>query len=305
MLYLIFTVVVAFTILYIYRKTFKNTNAKTVYLVWQNLFNTDHQSSGFGDKIRGAIAINEFCRENNINFVVDGTDDISSKFLKNIKSSNYKTIKTKKLLSFPCDNNNNKCFVDILNENLSKSDTLYIYTNKCPSKGTCETYSSDLLSHADKEFGRFLCEPTDSFKKDIDETLESLPLGYGIQHFRFNDKVFKNDIHVNDPEFIKYYNILQSTYKSSDVLLSNSNNFKHYAKNMLGIKTVDCDNEICKAGHTGNNNNYEDIKSTFIEFYVIANAKYGKTISSYPWVSNFVKWPALIYDVPLEIHTIK
>ena len=74
---------------------------------------------------------------------------------------------------------------------------------------------------------------------------------------------------------------------------------------MLGIKTVDCDNELCKVGHIGSSDNYEDIKSTFIEFYVIANVKYGKTISSYAWVSNFVKWPALIYDVPLEIHTVK
>ena len=79
-------------------------------------------------------------------------------------------------------------------------------------------------------------------------------------------------------------------------------NFKKYAKYKLNIKTVDCDGKLCKIEHIGKSTDYESVKSSFIEFYIISKAKYIKTISDYDWVSNFIKWPSLIYDVPLEIH---
>jgi hypothetical protein len=88
------------------------------------------------------------------------------------------------------------------------------------------------------------------------------------------------------------------------VLLSNSTNFKQYAKDMLNIKTVECNGGECKVEHIGQSDNYESVKSSFIEFYIISTAKYVKTLSTYGWVSNFIKWPSLIYDIPLEVHKI-
>ena len=85
--------------------------------------------------------------------------------------------------------------------------------------------------------------------------------------------------------------------RPTDVLMSNSQNFKDYAKHMLEIHTIDAPGKI---GHIGNSTDYESVKFSFIEFYIITTAAYVKTTSSYDWVSNFIKWPCLVYDVPLE-----
>lgn len=305
-LYLIFTVVIAFIILYIYRKTFKNTKAKTVCLVWRNSIDKSHYH-GLGDKIRGAIALNQFCRKNDYNFMIDATDDICGKFLKNVLSNKYNTIKKIDVIT-KCSYNYGKpeCESVIGNYDFSNNNTIYVYTNASPENVHWKVYSKDSISKEDKEYGRFLCTPNDTFKSEIDEVISSLPADYGVQHFRFDDKVFYGgDLSINDPIFVTYYNILVNKYTPNDVLLSNSNNFKQFAHRVLGIHIIKCDGSDCNIDHIGTSDSYEKVKPTFIEFYVIAKAKYIKTISSYDWVSNFVKWPALIYDVPLEEHIVK
>jgi hypothetical protein len=44
----------------------------------------------------------------------------------------------------------------------------------------------------------------------------------------------------------------------------------------------------------------KDYKETIRDFNLIKNAKKIYTFSSYHWISNFVFWTSLIYDVPLE-----
>ena len=300
MKYNIFISIVCIFIIFILLK-YDNKN-KTIYLVWNNLISTA-RSNGFGDKIRSAIATYQFCRENNIRFVLDGTDDICGYFLKNITTYEYLIIMNNKIQHIECPNNSTSCnFEYKINKMLDKTSKIFISTNKCPNNDDCISYKKNILSHDDKIFARYICEPRDFLKNTVENKIKKLPKKYGIQHFRFNDKVFKNDIDENNSTFIKFFNILESTYNPSDVLLSNSLNFKKYAKNKLNIKTVDCDGKLCKIEHIGKSTDYESVKSSFIEFYIISKAKYIKTISEYDWVSNFIKWSSLIYDVPLEIH---
>jgi len=298
-IFLYIVCIISICILLIYNSIYKN---KTIYLVWRNLINKSN-SNGFGDKLRSAIATYQFSRENNIRFVLDGTDDICGKFLKNITTYDYFLIKNKKVEHIECPNNSESCdFGSKINKKLNKSSVIFISTNKCPNNDDCISYKKNILSNDDKLFAKYICEPRNFLKEEIENKLKTLPKNYGIQHFRFNDSVFDNDIDVNDSKFISFYNILESTYKPTDVLLSNSLNFKRYAKNKLNIKTVDCDGKLCKIEHIGKSTDYESVKSSFIEFYIISKAKYIKTKSDYDWVSNFIKWPSLIYDVPLEIH---
>lgn len=282
-----------------YNSIYRN---KTIYLVWKNLIDKS-KSNGFGDKIRSAIATYQFCRENNVRFVLDGTDDICGKFLKNITTNEYPLIKNKKVEHIECPNNSKSCnFEYKINKKLDKTSVIFISTNKCPNNDDCISYKKNILSRDDKLFARYICEPRVFLKEEVITKIKTLPRDYGIQHFRFNDTVFEKDIDENNSTFISFFNILESTYKPTDVLLSNSLNFKRYAKYKLNIKTVDCDGELCKIEHIGKSTDYESVKSSFIEFYIISKAKYIKTISDYDWVSNFIKWPSLIYDVPLEIH---
>jgi len=263
---------------------FETIHQKTVYLIWRN--KTKDTNHGFGDKLRGAIYLYQHCKKNNLNFKIDGTNDICSKFLKNIVSPDYDTIKNKELTNL----------INIEGDAIMKdlfilNNTIYVYSN---------TWPIDELNADDKLFGRFICEPTDELKTELKAKLEKIPEKFGIQHFRFNDVVFKEDVTSVNPTFQKYFSLLSQTIQPTDILFTNSNNFKKYAKDHFHIKTIDCDGEFCKVQHIGESTDHESVKNSFIEFCILTKAKYIKSYSCYEWPSGFVYWPAKIYDIPIE-----
>jgi len=268
---------------------FLDTNyEKTIYLIWRNKIKDSNTNSGFGDKLRGAIFLYQYCKENNINLKIDATDDICSDYLKNIKSDNYEVIKNKPILNYK--DQDKPQIIQKITDEISNTNTIYVFLNTWPND----------LSDDCKEFAKYICKPTDSLKNDIQDKLNNIPDSYGIKHFRFNDDVFKNDLNESDKLFQKYFELLKSDYKESDILITNSNNFKQYSRDNLNIKTIDCDDELCKIEHIGESTNSESVKNSFIEFFIISKAKYIKSHTCYSWPSNFVNWPAKIYDIPFE-----
>lgn len=265
----------------------ETSHKKTIFLIWRNKINTE-TGFGIGDRIRGALCLYQYCKENNINLKMDITDDITGEYLKNIKSDDYLLVKDKPLIlilwHWTYDN-----VKKTLDDELSKNDTIFVFCNNTPIKE---------LDSDDKEFAKYISEPNDMLKNEIDKQQSLFPSKYGIKHFRFKDEVFDNDIIENNPIFIKCFELLKNDYKETDVLLSNSNNFKNYAKKQLKIHIIECDNTNCKIAHSGGNS--KDVKNTLIEFYCIKNATYIKSYTCYDWESNFVKWPAKIYDIPFE-----
>jgi len=290
---LVFILFLVFMLLYYYNHTIENfREPKTIYIVWRN------QTYGFGDKLRGALALHQYCSETNIRLVVDGTDNICSNFLKNVNSNEYDIIKNQDVIVIE----NHMNVVTIINDAFIGKDSIFICTNAVPKNYVdpkSPKANDNVLSKENKEFGKFLCEPNDVLQKEVDEQIQNLPNDYGIIHFRFYDEVFSNDITENDQQFMYYFNILKKHYSSTDVLCSNSNNFKKYAKEHLKIHTIDCQSANCQPSHTGGSPNYENIKYSFMEMFIISKSKYIKTKSSYGNVSGFVQWPALIYDIPL------
>ena len=279
---------------------------KTIYLVWRNKIQKSGTNHGFGDKLRGAIFLYQYCKKNKINFKIDATDDICSDFLKNVKSPDYDKIKNQQIINFgdKPEKEVKKTIQKMFNENTIKyknpffnknrdkqnDNTIYIYTNTWPND----------LNADDKEFAKFICEPNDDIKDEVNEKIKNLPQNFGIQHFRFKDDVFKNDVPENNKLFEKYFTLLLENNKNTDVLFTNSNNFKKYAKEELNITTVECDNGLCKIEHIGNSDNKESVKNSFIEFIILSKAKYIKSHTCYSWPSNFVHWPAKIYDIPFD-----
>ena len=261
---------------------------KTIYLVWRN--KKEKTNHGFGDKLRGALFLYQYCNNNKINFELDATDDICGDFLKNVFSNDYDKIKDKPLTYFLYDDKSFDNMVDKIEEKLSTNNDIFVYTHAVPYD----------LSDDDKQFAKHICESTDEIKLEMNEKIKKLPTDFGIKHFRFEDKVFKNDIDSNDETFKEFYELLKSDYKQTDILFTNSNNFKKYAKENLGIQTIDCDDGLCKIEHIGESTDKDSVKNSFIEFSIISKASYIKSYSTYNWLSNFVKWPANIYNIPVE-----
>jgi len=269
------------------KEGFLDTNyEKTVYLLWQN--KKKKNQHGFGDKLRGAISTYQYCKEHKINLKIDATDDICSHFLKNVVIDNYDLIKDKEdILTLI---NEDKLY-DKLSTELSKSNSIYIYSNTTPRKE---------LDDDDIEFAKYICEPSDLLKNEIQTKIKSLPLNYGIKHFRFHDDIFKKDFDESDPLFKKSFELLKSDYKENDVLISNSINFIKYSKEKINIKTIICDNNLCKVEHIGESTDTNSVKNSFVDFFITCNAKNIKSYTVYDWPSNFVSWSSKIYNIPFE-----
>jgi hypothetical protein len=286
---------------------------KTIFLIWSD---KDHQpgtnkelNHGIGDKIKGALHLHQYCQMNNFNLIMDGSTNILNKFFANHeplrKPSNPDDALPENLHVFGinviCSNED---FVSKINEfEKSNNDELCIYF--------WTEVSYKLLrkpNDADLDFIKRIVEPRDFIKREIEENKKKIPANYGIRHFRFNDNVLINDVDSNDLLFKLWFEELKNSYLPTDLLFTNSTNFKTFAKKQLGISIIDCEGKACLINHTvftisdkfKGEENVVSIKNTVIEFLLLKDAKYIVSNTSYHWCSNFVRWPALIYDIPLK-----
>jgi undecaprenyl pyrophosphate synthase len=292
--FLLAILVVINSFFYYSLENFENDNSreKTIFLIWRIKISKNNSQGGLGDKIRGAIAVHQYCRRNNINLIVDGTDDNCGMFLKNIKHPAYNDkIKDNDIHMYINVDYDPEKFYSEMNERLQQNNEVYIFTNVVPLY--------DIDEH-DKAFIKNLIEPSDKLKTDLHVVLKELPDKFGVQHFRFTDAYFSEISEEQTRVFEKCFDLLQQTYKETDVLLTNSNNFKTYVKSRMNIRTIDCEGN-CNPGHIGDNlSDYESLKHSFIEFYVMTNANYIRSYTMYDWVSGFADWASKIYDIPLE-----
>jgi hypothetical protein len=268
-----------------YEEHTKYANIKTVCLVWNNKIEKDlGKTRGFGDKICGLMYTYRYFKSRNekIEIVVDATNDICGDILKNVKSKFSNIVNDVKI-----------------NYNNGNFDNLEIYNNDTiftVSYG----YMSGELSEDEKHIAKFISEPNDTIRKEIENKLLTLPKNFTIKHFRFNDDVFTKDVDINDPTFNTYFDFLKRDYLETDVLVTNSKNFIKYAVDNLNIKYIDCNNNICDVGHIGNSTDYTSVKNSYIEYNIISKSK---KIMSYTWYKNpsyFVLWTSKIYNIPFN-----
>lgn len=268
---------------------------KTIYLIWRNMAPIDGNATiqaGFGDKVRGAISLYQYCRTHKVNLKIDIHQDTSRYFLKlPIIETKYDN---KELLDIIAVDP--KVLIDQFDSLLKEKDAIYCGCTAFPTEMTAE----------DKSFGKYLLQLKPEFKKEVDATVAHLPNDYGIKHYRFRDEIYSHDMDMSNNLFSQCFDNLKNTHKKTDVLMTNSPVFKKNAVEKLGIKTIECSGSSeheCKIAHIGMNADYKSSKFSYIEFFCICRAKYIDTYSNYEWVSGFVRWPASIFDIP--IHPIK
>lgn len=267
-----------------------NTNhPKTIYLIWRNMMpvaGNDATHAGFGDKIRGAIALYQYCRINSVNLKIDIRQDTSHYYLK------FPSIETKY---------NDNEFRDIGGDFTTATNTFNtLLSDKSDIYCGCSAYPTE-ITNEDKSFAKYLLELTPEFKKEVDAIVESkLPNGYGIKHYRFKDELISQD--MSNEIFSLCFNNLKNTYKETDVLMTNSMSFKKYVMENLKIKIIDCSGsaEECNIAHIGTTRDFKSSKFSYIEFFCICRATYIDTYSEYGSTSGFVQWPATVFDIPIS-----
>ena len=259
---------------------------KKLILVWQQEF--IHYSNehfwGLGDLIRGTIATIQFSKKYNLKLIIDIHNHPISNFLSYKSNIEEKNIFNKNDIFFiPIGNleNNIKIFIS------DKRTNLIFGTNE---------FCSDKITEDEKDIIKNILTPNEHFQKSINDYISILPENFTIQHYRIGDEELVRNIKYNN--FNTIIDKIKNNYNYTDILLSDSLEFKRYVKKYFNIFLFD--NEIC---HTGCEKNNLKLQNTLLEFFIIINSKKIKT---YRWtgtsyISGFVNWISKIYNIPLEI----
>lgn len=261
-------------------------NKKTVIQVWthkvKNLKSDDYNNFwGLGDIIRGTIKLFQLSKKLNFTLLVDIQLHPVSTYLKQqIHPYNNLIQDNKDNINFMYPNTVEN---HILN---SKDDVIYFLTND-----GFQTIEEPLTEEC-KNFLKSILVPNEEFMSYLINKLGEIPYdNFEILHYRLGDETLirnNNSQNLNDLK-----NHVEQHRGTNSILMSDNIVFKNHIKNsnsdifMFDIIPV----------HLGYHDNYL-IRDTLFEFFVMVNSKKIKTYSVHGWISGFVYWTHLIYDIP-------
>uniref|UniRef100_A0A6C0HSN9 Uncharacterized protein n=1 Tax=viral metagenome TaxID=1070528 RepID=A0A6C0HSN9_9ZZZZ len=230
---------------------------------------------GFGDNIRGLITILQIQKKINFDLEVDFSHHVFSNFFvhtSNLFISNYKQY----------------MFWD---ENI-RNDFLM---NEITTDMTISTNSYPIIEEIDEDIKMYL-KKLFELKPEVKEYLKSkisnLPKEYNLFHYRLGDEVLIYNQVVNNNIYLQNF---KKNIKENAVVISDSLTFKEIIFNDYENVTV----FLNKPTHTGNTGNNEENIDTLVDFFLLTNAKSVNCYSIYRWISNFVFWTSIVYNVPL------
>lgn len=281
-----------------------NANIKKINNVYKKEF-INAPTTGFGDFIRGCYFLLEFCDKLNISLefhIYDSNikhfikyfslkENINENIAKNIykftKINSYFT-KNNDIINYNVVNNNDE-FIKFINSQNIYSNNIFINTVNFPS---------NFISKKFINYIKNILEPTDIFKKEINNLIDKIGLNknnYITYHIRLGDNYFKNQFEaVENHKLQQIIDKLDINNNNNYLLVSDSTIIKHIlTKKYSKIKTIKKD-----AIHTGEINDVEKIKNTLLDFYLMSHSKQIISFSVYPHGSGFSKWCATTYEIP-------
>lgn len=276
---------------------------KSVIMVWSKTDSGTHPNGsiktyGLGDLLRGTIYLYQMSVLHGFNFIVD---------IRGHPMCQHLTVNDHAYMNYVDENRNtgaikiincheNNLFEYIYNASLKSADPLLICTNR---------FCNEQLSPDCKQFMKQLLIPNERYEAYLNEKNKLNALSsespHSIVHFRLGDDEFfttkPNDLSkMNDA-----MNMIKKYANQSDILMTDSFRFKEFLiANKFNIKMFNT-----RPLHLGalstlfKDDMSESFKETLYEFFTLNTASKIKTCSVYGWVSGFVKFSSLIYDVPL------
>ena len=278
---------------------------KSVIMVWVKTGsgtnpNGTVKAYGLGDLLRGTIWLHQMSVKHGFNFAVDiRKHPISQYLVVNPRGRNdaceneYVDANMHKIKIMHCDAAVAE-FNAIYNASLSTPEPLLMCTNmQCNEPLTVEC----------KQFMKTLLTPNESFAKYITQQNElyNVSSHYSIMHIRLGDDAFFENRTVNGSNVNTAAKIISQYAEPNDILISDSYRFKQQLKSMNTDITMFNTHPL----HLGDLSTRfverieDSFKETLYEFFTLTNASSIKTYSVYEWMSGFVKFAGLIYDVRL------
>jgi hypothetical protein len=274
--------------------------SKTVIMIWSKTDSGTHPNGsiktyGLGDLLRGTIFLHQMSVRLGFNLVVDLSMHPISKHLivTNHAHAQYVNANIHKTHIVNCHELNN--FNVIYKESLGTAEPLLICTNM---------FCNESLSVECKQFMKTLLTPNEPFANYMiqQNAAYDVSLPYSIMHIRLGDDEFFENKPVNNSNTNVAITMIKQHAMPGDILMSNSHRFKERVKSLHGITIAMFNTRPLHLGELSTmfrNNVADSFKETLYEFFALGNASAIKTYSVYDWVSGFVKFAGLIYDVPV------
>lgn len=260
---------------------------KTVIMVWTPTY---HQ--GLGDVLRGTIFLHQMSVKHGFKFIVD---------IQLHPISQHLIIRAHEHMEYVRENANKIQIMDqftplfhpIYTASLSNPEPLLICTN---------AYCDDNISMECKQFMKTLLTPNERFTNYMHEqnALDNVLAPCSILHIRLSDDEF-SELEINADSISTMNDAMQIVMvhaEPSDILMSNSFRLKQHLKS----ENVNVTTFNTRPVHFRNVSTFDEadsFKETLYEFFILTKASKIKTHSVYEWISGFVKFAGLIYDVQL------
>jgi len=231
---------------------------------------------GLGDALRGMLALYQFCKRNRCEFVLDTHRHPFSAFLET-DTSPYHRATAGTSIMFTGDDGGTFTSLKLP---LQSGGTHHIFTNVYPEL--------PLLSDEKRLIRSLLC-----VKSEFQLTLPSQP--YSLLHIRTGDG--KIDGVISPKELAKYVDLIKKYLKAGDVLCSDSVQLKRYVATEMPDINVNVNDR--RSGHVGYDTDPALLRNTLDDMQIVLGAARVFTYSNYGWVSGFVQWGCLCFDIPL------
>lgn len=263
---------------------------KTIIFVWttkvSNLTTTSSEHFwGLGDIIRGMLATYMLCKKYNYEFIIDVQKHPIAKYLQIEEHRYIEYVKAQSNISF--------IFGDNLEDYIQQesSEPLLLVTNKVVNL-------NDVDEDAKQKISKIFTKNS-AFQEYYNNIITSIgiPGKYKIFHMRLGDNFLVRKKHLDDNSLTNAVQVYSQHQDEDQIFISDNNALRNMIiKKLPNTKMFDI-KEIKHIGYHDDDN----LIDTLVEFFIVCESQSIKTYSVYSWISGFVLYPSILYNIPLEV----
>ena len=284
--------------------TFTNTELKKIINVYQ-LDYTNGKSSGLGDFLRGCFFLAQLTSFLNIEFDIDISNHQINKYIEQEKNPalDYNNISRFYLTSidkFMIENKDdlNKIIQEL---NTKKVEILALFTNCYPIYDKYESNIVDIIKNK--------LIPNNDMLSYIISSLKYLELNkneYATIHIRLGDKYLVNNSSIKKKflQKIKNFLLTKVNFHKKYLIVSDSIILKNFLKDIPFFYILNTN--ITHLGGEGMKIiDYDSIRNTLLDFYLMGYSNYIISLSVYEQGSGFSKYCSVLNNIPYICFKIK
>jgi len=259
---------------------------RTVIHTWkQKCANIQDPNSywGFGDIIRGTIALYQLSKKIGFIPLVDIRLHPISEFLQHSNSSEHDQYVIENQMYIPFIQSG---YLEQYILSLHENDVILLLTN--------EICNIDEIDQDCIDFIKSILRPKPEFSEYVESIIRKLPSQYHIFHCRIGDSELTTP---NIGIYQTLSNHIQTKMHKDTILLSDSPYFKQFMniRNFPTLTILDT-----KIAHVGRDQDMASIRDTLVDMFIVMGAKSIQSYTCYSWNSGFVFWLHKIFDIPFE-----